>query len=78
MSLDEIHEESELRMMESVEVLEEKLRVIRTGRPNPALVTSISIEAYGAVAPLQPPGSWPMPSSIFSNIQADCCISPRG
>ena len=50
MPIDDIYEESELNMMESIDALEDRIRGIRTGRPNPALVTSISIDAYGAQA----------------------------
>ena len=52
-SLDETHEEAELRMMEAIESLENRLRGVRTGRPSPSLVTGLSVDAYGASSPLQ-------------------------
>lgn len=53
MSLDEFYEDAELRMMEAVEALEGRLRAVRTGRPNPTLVTTLPVEAYGTESPLQ-------------------------
>ena len=46
MELDEINDDAEMRMMETVEVLENKLRGVRTGRPNPSMIDNIAVEAY--------------------------------
>jgi ribosome recycling factor len=51
--LDEIVEDAELRMMGAIESLEEKLKVVRTGRASPALVEGVRVECYGTESPLR-------------------------
>lgn len=51
--LDEIVEDAALRMMASVEALEEKLRTVRTGRASRALVEGVRVKCYGGESPLR-------------------------
>lgn len=50
--IDEILDELRQRMNRSVEVLQEDLLGIRTGRASPALVEKLPVEYYGALTPL--------------------------
>ncbi len=50
--IEEILEELRQRMDRSVEVLQEDLLGIRTGRASPALVEKLPVEYYGALTPL--------------------------
>ena len=48
MELDEILEEMELKMMKSLEVIEQEFAGIRTGKATPALVENIPVDYYGS------------------------------
>ncbi|MGQ9599884.1 MAG: ribosome recycling factor [Anaerolineae bacterium] len=50
--IDELLEEIRQRMQRSVEVLQEDLLSIRTGRASPGLVEKLPVEYYGTVTPL--------------------------
>lgn len=47
MTAEEVMEESELKMMKSVEVIKNEFASIRTGKASPALVENIVVEYYG-------------------------------
>jgi len=47
MDVDELLLETEGKMEDAISALQQKLRVIRTGRANPAMVEHIEVEAYG-------------------------------
>jgi ribosome recycling factor len=47
MALQDILDDMELRMMKSLEVLQDEFSKIRTGKASPAMVESIQVEAYG-------------------------------
>ncbi len=47
MTAEEVMEETELKMMKSVEVLKSEFASIRTGKASPALVENIMVEYYG-------------------------------
>lgn len=49
----EVLEDAELRMMQSVEVLEEALRTVRTGRATNGLVENLLVECYGGHSQLR-------------------------
>lgn len=44
--------ETESRMRKTLEVLEDGLRTIRTGRASPALLERVTVEYYGSMTPL--------------------------
>ena len=50
--LKEAYQEVEARMKGALEVLEEDLGGIRTGRANPTLVEKLQVEYYGSLTPL--------------------------
>jgi ribosome recycling factor len=50
--IDEVLDEIRQRMAKSVEVLQEDLLGIRTGRASPALVEKLPVEYYGTMTPL--------------------------
>lgn len=50
--IDELLEEIRQRMQRSVEVLQEDLLGIRTGRASPGLVEKLPVEYYGSITPL--------------------------
>jgi ribosome recycling factor len=50
--IDEVLGEVEQRMAKSVEVLQDDLMSIRTGRASPALVEKLPVEYYGTITPL--------------------------
>jgi ribosome recycling factor len=50
--INELLEELRERMLKSVEVLQEDLMGIRTGRASPALVEKLPVEYYGTLTPL--------------------------
>jgi ribosome recycling factor len=50
--LKEAYNETEARMKGAIEVLEEDLSAIRTGRASPALVEKLPVEYYGTPTPL--------------------------
>jgi ribosome recycling factor len=50
--INELLEELRERMIKSVEVLQEDLMGIRTGRASPALVEKLPVEYYGTLTPL--------------------------
>ena len=50
--LKEAYQEAEARMKGALEVLEEDLGGIRTGRANPTLVEKLQVEYYGSLTPL--------------------------
>jgi ribosome recycling factor len=50
--IDEVLDELRQRMVKSVEVLQEDLLGIRTGRASPALVEKLPVEYYGTLTPL--------------------------
>ena len=52
-SLEEVLEDAELRMMQSVEVFQEALRTVRTGRASPGLIENLTVECYGGHSPLK-------------------------
>src|SRR3989442_7719764 len=53
MTSDEILFDAEERMEKAVNVLNDQLRGLRTGRATPALVDSIRVEYYGSPTPLK-------------------------
>ena len=53
MSLEDVKEDAELRMMGAVEALEGKMKSVRTGRASPGLVENLKVECYGGVSPLK-------------------------
>ncbi len=53
MSLDDVKEDAEIRMMGAAEAFEEKMKSVRTGRASPGLVENLKVECYGGVSPLK-------------------------
>jgi ribosome recycling factor len=53
--------EAEIRMKTSLQVLEDDLAGIRTGRANPALVERVSVEYYGTPTPLRQLATFSVP-----------------
>jgi ribosome recycling factor len=53
MTPEEIIETAEQKMQKAVEVLQEELRTIRTGRPNPDIFRRVRVECYGTSMALQ-------------------------
>ena len=51
--LDEILEDAESRMESAVQHTRGELAALRTGRANPAILSRIMVEYYGAQTPLQ-------------------------
>lgn len=52
-NLDEILEDAELRMMQSVDVFKEGLAAVRTGRASTGLVENLQVECYGGISPMK-------------------------
>ncbi|MDM7949717.1 ribosome recycling factor [Hydrogenophaga sp.] len=52
MSIPEIHEQAEHKMLQSLESFKHGLTKIRTGRPSPQLLDTVHVEYYGAMLPL--------------------------
>jgi ribosome recycling factor len=50
--IDDVMDDVRQRMAKSVEVLQEDLMTIRTGRASPALVEKLPVEYYGTLTPL--------------------------
>lgn len=50
--IDELLDETSLRMRKAVAALEADLRTIRTGRASPALLERVMVEYYGTLTPL--------------------------
>jgi ribosome recycling factor len=50
--VEELMDDTELRMTGAVEALRRQLNVIRTGRASPALVENLAVDYYGAPTPL--------------------------
>jgi len=50
--IEELLQESEVRMRGTVKALDDDLRVIRTGRASPALVERLEVDYYGIPTPL--------------------------
>lgn len=48
----DILENTELKMIEAVENLENRLTSLRAGRANPGMVSGINVEAYGVINPI--------------------------
>jgi ribosome recycling factor len=59
--IDEVLEELRERMLKSVEVLQDDLLSIRTGRASPALVERLQVEYYGTLTPLNQVASIAVP-----------------
>jgi len=59
--IDDLMEELRGRMGKSVEVLQEELLGIRTGRASPALVERLQVEYYGTLTPLNQMASVAVP-----------------
>lgn len=53
LSLQDVLDDAELRMMGAVEALEDKLRSIRTGRASPSLLERIKVQCYGTESPIR-------------------------
>ena len=51
-TVEELMDDTELRMTGAVEALRRELNVIRTGRASPALVENLAVDYYGAPTPL--------------------------
>ena len=51
-TVEELMDDTELRMTGAVEALRRQLNVIRTGRASPALVENLAVDYYGAPTPL--------------------------
>jgi ribosome recycling factor len=47
MALQEVLDDMELRMMKSLEVIQDEFSKIRTGKASPSLVENLQVEAYG-------------------------------
>ena len=52
MSIAEIHENAEHKMLQSLEALKSQLARVRTGRPNPALLDVVHVDYHGSMLPL--------------------------
>jgi len=53
MTVNEVLQTAEAKMVKSVEATRHEFTLIRTGRANPAIVEHITVAAYGAELPLQ-------------------------
>ncbi len=51
--IDDVLRDAEERMKKAVEVLQDDLRTVRTGRASPALVERLLVDYYGVPTPLQ-------------------------
>ena len=58
MSIPEIHEQAEHKMLQSLESFKHGLTKIRTGRPSPQLLDTVHVEYYGAMLPLSGTRGW--------------------
>lgn len=61
MTLQTVYDDTEERMMKTVDHFEEELRGVRTGRASSGLVENIKIEYYGAQTPLNQVGNISLP-----------------
>jgi ribosome recycling factor len=59
--IDDVLDELRQRMRKSVEVLQDDLLAIRTGRASPALVEKLPVEYYGSMTPLNQMASIAVP-----------------
>ncbi len=63
MNIKPIVDETREKMQKGVEFLEQNLKGLRTGRPTPALVDGIKVEAYGNPMPLNQVATISVPDS---------------
>jgi ribosome recycling factor len=66
---DFIIEESRERMSKAIEHLENELRVIRAGKANPSMLSSVMVDYYGTLTPLQQISSVGTPDARTITIQ---------
>ena len=52
MSIAEIRQNAEHKMLQSIEAFKSTLAKIRTGRPNPQILDTVHVEYYGSMLPL--------------------------
>ncbi|TNF59322.1 MAG: ribosome recycling factor [Burkholderiales bacterium] len=52
MSVAEIRQNAEHKMLQSIEAFKSNLAKIRTGRPNPQILDTVHVEYYGSMLPL--------------------------
>ncbi len=52
MSIDEIKQNAELKMQQSLEAFKNSLTKIRTGRANPGILDTVQVEYYGSMVPI--------------------------
>jgi ribosome recycling factor len=52
MSIEEIHQNAEHKMHQSLEAFKSSLSKVRTGRPNPQILDTVHVEYYGSMLPL--------------------------
>jgi ribosome recycling factor len=66
---DFVIEESRERMSKAIEHLENELRVIRAGKANPSMLSSVMVDYYGTLTPLQQISSVGTPDARTITIQ---------
>lgn len=61
--LQEIIDEADIKMDDAVQYLKSEFSHIRTGKANPALISGVKVEYYGAQTPLQQLGNISVPEA---------------
>ncbi|GAB5407756.1 MAG: ribosome recycling factor [Balneolaceae bacterium] len=61
--LQEIIDEADMKMDDAVQYLKSEFSHIRTGKANPALISGVKVEYYGAQTPLQQLGNITVPEA---------------
>jgi len=69
MTLDEVLEDTELKMMKSVDFVQKEFATIRTGKASPSLVENVNVEYYGTKTRLRELAGISTPESRLIVIQ---------
>lgn len=69
MDVENIVEETEMGMQEAIQHLEKAFNNIRAGRANPAMVSSVMVDYYGNLTPLNQVANVSAPDAMTLNIQ---------
>ena len=67
--VDQIFDETEDHMKKSIELTEEELTTIRTGKASPSLLDSIKVDYYGTKVPLKQVANIAVPDSKLITVQ---------
>jgi ribosome recycling factor len=67
--VEEIFEETEAHMRKTIEMVEEELAAVRTGKASPALLDNIKVQYYGSAVPLKQVANIAIPEPSLLTVQ---------